>query len=140
MAIWVIMPYSAARKIGGEEFASRLRSAYESFGIAWRLLDDIRDLETDMARGVHSAVYASLDDKGRRLWDSIEIESGEESINVSVDTCAIIQSESLLRHIAKRIISELGQAATLSADLGLDGFADDLRILAGPVVEWLKRG
>ncbi|HNW28391.1 MAG TPA: class 1 isoprenoid biosynthesis enzyme [Spirochaetota bacterium] len=134
MATWVVMPVLTAMKTGGsEEFVSGLRRGYESFGIAWRLLDDIQDLGDDMADGTRSAVYVCLDDRGRALWDE-----GGQSRGIDADRrieaiCAMIHNEKVLETVAARIVSELDNAAALAAGIGLTGLAGEYRALAGPV-------
>lgn len=137
MATWVIMPYVAARQIGGYEFATRVRSSYESFGIAWRLLDDIQDLETDMAQSERSAVYSSLDRKGRDLWDSRAGMKSDTTLNTSEIIYSIILKDAILERIAGRIVAELRNAEELSAGAGLGCLADEFHALAVPVKDWL---
>jgi hypothetical protein len=137
MATWVIMPVLTARKTGGiEEFVVALRGAYESFGIAWRLLDDIQDLEADMADGTHSAVYVCLGDKGRALWD--DRGKGRGAGKTKEKICTMIRDESILEVIAGRIVTEFDNAALLVDRIGLNGLAEEYRALAGPVKEWMR--
>lgn len=129
MATWVVMPFlTALRSGGGDEFASGVRRSYESFGIAWRLLDDIQDLEADMADGTRSAAYVCLDVKGRSLWD----EKGGNKDEI----CAMIRGAAVLDKIADRIVGELDSAAALADGIGLPGLGKEYRTLAGPVKEW----
>ncbi len=136
MATWVVMPVLAALKTGGDDaFVAGVRSAYESFGIAWRLLDDIQDLEPDMADGTRSAVYVCMDDNGRRLWDSIRA-GGKRSAGTTADRlCAQIQDASIIETIARRILGELDNASSIADRLGLPGLAGEFRALAGPIAE-----
>ncbi|MBN1497615.1 MAG: class 1 isoprenoid biosynthesis enzyme [Spirochaetes bacterium] len=138
MATWVVMPVLAAKKTGGDDaFVEGMRSAYESFGIAWRLLDDIQDLEADMADGTRSAVYICLDDDGRRLWDSIRADGNRSAGKTADRICALIRDGAIIETIVRRIVDELGTAASISVRLGLSGLADEYRALAGPVAAWL---
>ncbi|HOD16538.1 MAG TPA: class 1 isoprenoid biosynthesis enzyme [Spirochaetota bacterium] len=140
MATWVIMPVLAAMKTGGNaKYVSGLRGAYESFGIAWRLLDDIQDLEADMEKGERSAVYACLNDDGRRLWDLLAEKNGDAAAVTSEKICAIIQQECIVERIADRIVVELERAAELSTGVGLVGLAEEFRVLARPVIELLEK-
>jgi hypothetical protein len=138
MATWTIMPVLIARKIASDEgFISDLRSAYESFGIAWRLLDDIQDLEADLAKGGHGAVYACLDCDGRALWDSLQHVSGPAADQTAENIFKKIRDASILETIARRMVSELDHAADLAKKIGLPGLAGEYRTLAGPVIKWL---
>jgi hypothetical protein len=137
MATWLVMPVLTARKTGGSgEFITDLRRAYESFGIAWRLLDDIQDLEADMADGTRSAVYVCLDDSGHALWDARGQSKGRAALKSSEKICTIIQKAKVLEKIAERIVRELENAAGLADRIELHGLAEEYRVLAGPVVEW----
>ncbi len=138
MATWVVMPSLCARKAGrSEEFTAALRRSYESFGIAWRLLDDIQDLEADLADGTHSAVYVSLDDKGRALWDERGQGKEKGAEKRSERICAMVRDASILEAIAGRIVAELDNAAALADGIGLNGLGDEYRALAGSVREWV---
>ena len=74
MATGLIVPVLLARATGGQSLLRNgleegVRASLERFGTAWRLLDDIRDLEDDMAAGRRTAIYWALPEEGRRLWD-----------------------------------------------------------------------
>ncbi|MBP7737509.1 MAG: class 1 isoprenoid biosynthesis enzyme [Spirochaetes bacterium] len=140
MATWVVMPVLCARKSGkGEEFITALRGSYESFGIAWRLLDDIQDLEDDMADGAHSAVYVCLDDRGHALWNEKGQDTGKGAEKRSERICAMVSEGKIIESIAGRIVAELDKAAALADGIGLRGLGDEYRVLAGPVREWVDR-
>ena len=52
MAIWMIAPILLSMKMTGiSDLTKRIEVAYGSFGIAWRLLDDIRDIGDDIEKG-----------------------------------------------------------------------------------------
>ncbi len=136
LATGLIMPLLAARKTGGNDgFLFDLRRASESFGIAWRLLDDIQDLEADMADGTQSAVYVCLGDKGRVLWDARGQSKGRSADKTSEKICALIRDASILETIAGRIVMELYNAAALAEGIGLPGLAEEYMVLARPVKE-----
>ncbi len=138
MATWVVMPSLCAMKSGRSgEFTAALRCSYESFGIAWRLLDDIQDLEEDMADGTHSAVYVCLDDKGRVLWDKRGQSKGKGADRRVERIYAMVRDGKIIERIAARIVAELDNAATLADTIGLRGIGDEYRALAGPVREWI---
>ena len=53
MATWFVVPVLLARRMStDEEFSRSIQAAYSSFGIAWRLIDDLQDIEKDMMKGV----------------------------------------------------------------------------------------
>ncbi len=140
LATGLIMPLLVACKTGGDdEFISGLRGATESFGIAWRLLDDIQDLEADMADGTHSAVYVCLGEKGRALWGSRDRGKGWDTGKSAGKICAMIQEMKILETIAGRIAAELDTAASLAEKIGLKGLSEEYRVLAEPVRKWVNK-
>ena len=140
LATGLIMPLLVARKTGGDDaFLSGLRAAIESFGIAWRLLDDIQDLEADMADGTHSAVYVCLDNITRAMWDNLDQGKGQRKDKIMEKICAKVSGEKILETIAARIVAELDNAALLTDGIGLPGLAEEYRVLAGPVREWIRK-
>ncbi len=71
MATWLIVPVLMTQKMAVDrEFSDAFQSAYGSFGAAWRLLDDIRDIEIDMGKRTHSAIYVCLPENIKRRWDN----------------------------------------------------------------------
>lgn len=138
MATWVVMPVLFARKTGrSDQFIAALRGSYESFGIAWRLLDDIQDLEADMSDGTRSAVYVCLGDKGRALWDERGQGNGKGADRRVERICVMVRDGKILEGVAARIVAELDSAATMADGIGLQGLAEEYRLLAGPVREWV---
>jgi hypothetical protein len=134
MATGLIFPVLLAREItNDEQFASTIGAAYGSFGIAWRLLDDIQDMESDMVKGKHSSVYVCLSKKMKMRWD----ESAEQRKNS--DRCyanAILNQvleNRVIDKIRERICAELESAADSLDGVGVAGLADELRCLLGPV-------
>ncbi len=139
MATWVVMPVLTAMKTGGsDDFVAGLRRAYESFGIAWRLLDDLQDLGDDMADGTRSAVYLCLDDKGRALWDDRSRGKGKGADKRMDTICAMARDAKIPGMIAGRIVTELDTAAALAENIGLPGLAAEYRALVGPVRTWIE--
>ena len=71
MAIGMIAPILLSMKMtGNADFTRDIETAYGSFGIAWRLLDDIRDISSDIEKGAHSAIYLCLPKKVRTHWNN----------------------------------------------------------------------
>jgi len=69
MATWLIVPFLAAqKKFSDTQTCDAVKAAYESFGIAWRLLDDINDIKSDMIQGSHSSIYCCLPEDIREYW------------------------------------------------------------------------
>ena len=68
IAIWTLVPGLLGQATGGEPAAIALRQVVESFSLAWRLLDDLQDIDRDLMAGVQSAVWHCLDASGRGAW------------------------------------------------------------------------
>ena len=135
MATWLIVPVLVAKKItADDEFIDAIQSAYGSFGIAWRLLDDIRDIETDMIKGNHSAIYVCLPEDKRKLWDN----HFEEKFDRRNDSAGVILNYLLqncvIQRLAQRICSELESAASLVEAYALTRLANEFRCLLTPLM------
>lgn len=57
IATWLIVPTLLTKKmIFDARFTDAIKTAFGSFTVSWRLLDDIQDIESDMMKGVHSSI------------------------------------------------------------------------------------
>ncbi len=134
MAIWMIAPILLSMKMTGiSDFTRDIEVAYGSFGIAWRLLDDIRDIADDMEEGAHSAIYLCLPEEVRTHWNNSNIRSRAEanaSKNVILNH---IVEQRLIEKIKERICAELGTAASIVAAYRMKGLAREFRCLAHPL-------
>ncbi len=144
MATGLIVPLLIARLAGGSGLEDGVRASLESFGIAWRILDDIRDLEQDRASGTTSAVSLCLPEEGRLLWGEPvgseppgkpgDIRPGlerERAMAMEV----ILRDSGIIDTLVQRIIVEMGNAAAHAETAGLPGLASEFRLLVGPLYE-----
>ena len=130
MATWVITPVFLTKKIfTNKKFAIAIQRAYESFGIAWRLLDDINDIQTDMIKGVKSAVYVCLSSDIKECWNKV---SEDENSNVNELIYDYILVNSIIERVRKKIINELEMAASFADGCDITGWADEIRCLLSP--------
>lgn len=133
MATWLIVPVLMARKITTDEkFTCAVQAAYESFGIAWRLLDDIIDIGKDMKKGAHSAVYVCLSKKIKKLWETVNIEESNNQYAHYDIILEYILKNRLIDRIKNRIISELESAASISDSSQMTELAREFRCLLKP--------
>lgn len=133
MATWLIVPtLMARRQVPGNAFAEALQDAYESFGIAWRLLDDLQDIEPDRQSGTPSAVYFSLPDDLRPEWKRAGTEGLAPRSDRVVDYLA---AHAVPDAIEARIHAELSSAAATAVELGMGGLAAELLALRQPFQE-----
>lgn len=136
MATGMIAPVLIARKTGRDE-ASRgaIQQAYGSFGVAWRLLDDINDIERDLTQGAHSAVYFCLPEDMKALWDAAPAEKGDPRTGRARAICDHVMENHVVDTLRRRIREELGSAAALAARHALAGLAEEFRCLLHPLEE-----
>lgn len=135
MATWLVAPLLIAARCARdaadrESLVDGVRRAYESFGIAWRLLDDLRDWPEDFRAGQVSAVSQSLSDRGRDLWHAPE--KNETKL------IELLQGESVFPRLFERIQTELDAAAKMAAAVELSAAAREYRSLAAPLAPFEK--
>ncbi|MBI4228316.1 MAG: class 1 isoprenoid biosynthesis enzyme [Deltaproteobacteria bacterium] len=131
MATWLVVPVILAKKITRDKkFAGVVRMAYESFGIAWRLLDDIQDLQSDMRSGKKSSLYICLPETVRSHWE----QSDKTNLNKRFDCERIvleyIVQAKVVNRLKEKIYSELELAACVVDEYGMTALADELRSLS----------
>lgn len=138
MATWMIIPLINAKKITSDtEFIRNIKNSYESFGIAWRLLDDINDIFTDLAANTHSSVFISLPREGKKLWEQFHVLSPEDQ-KISIEKiCDLLINNNIIENIVLRICTELTTAESCMNSLGLKRFADQYRSLGETLTEWV---
>ena len=131
MATWLIVPVLLTKSIHNDRNISEaIQSVYESFGIAWRLLDDINDIETDMTKGVHSSVYHCIPENMRKYWDKVK---GAGKNSYSLVILDYILKNSVIERIKGRISDELELAASTADAYNMTGWADEFRCLLSPL-------
>lgn len=134
MATWLIVPILLAKLLGAnDEYSHSIQSVYYSFGISWRLLDDLQDIEKDMMKGVHSSIYVCLDEKIKDLWDKnsgIESQPDLECIQMILYN---IRENNIVETIKERACAEIESAAFIADSFEIKGFADELRCLIEPL-------
>lgn len=130
MATGVIVPLLLAQRLRADpDFSMAVEQAFGSFGIAWRLMDDICDLSADMAASVPSAVFVCLDDQRRRLWLDTS-RNRQDRLHALADH---IHHENVCGCLIDRICHELEQAAEVMASVGMPGMAEEYRSMLEPL-------
>ena len=134
MATGMIAPVLMIKKMGGDQKSvDAVKAAYGSFGIAWRLLDDIKDIEADMIKGTHSAIYTCLAEDIKNLWDNNRDEkTGSNRGNTEILLNSIYKNR-VLDKIKERIVKELESAVFITEALDMSGWADEFRCLLKPL-------
>ena len=134
MATCLVVPILMARKIcRDEEFSRSIQSAYSSFGIAWRLLDDLQDIEKDMFKGVHSSIYVCLNEDLRGLWDKNTEEKEDQNNDYLQIILSYVLEKKVIDYIMERAINELESAASIADSCNMPGLAGEFRCLMKPL-------
>ena len=135
MAIWLTAPVLLSMKITGiSEFTRDIERAYGSFGIAWRLLDDIKDIDEDIEKGAESAICVCLPVELRSQWKNAHVSRRPAATESTHAILNHILEHALIDKIRERICVELETAASLVEAHDLSGLAHELRCLAHPLV------
>lgn len=134
MATGMIAPVLMIKKMGGDQKSvDAVKAAYGSFGIAWRLLDDVKDIEADMLKGTHSAIYTCLAEDIKNLWDKNRDEkTGSNRGNTEILLNNIYKNR-VLDKIKERIVKELESAVFITEALDMSGWADEFCCLLKPL-------
>jgi hypothetical protein len=134
MAIGMVAPILLSMKMTGiSDFTRDIEIAYGSFGIAWRLLDDIRDIGGDIEKGAHSAIYFCLPEKVRTHWNNSTIRNRAVAKDSTNAILIYILERSIIDNIKKRICAELEKAASIVEAHNIRGLAREFRWLAHPL-------
>lgn len=131
MGTWLIVPVLIAKRIATNElFTDSIRRAYQSFGIAWRLLDDIKDIETDMMKGSRSSIYTCLSEDLKNHWDEVTNDTHARKSEIISD---YIVRNRIVDRIKERICVELDSAAEVAEHYEMKNWSDELRSLSKPL-------
>jgi len=136
MATCFIAPVLLMKQAGAsdDEIEGALR-AYGAFGVAWRLLDDARDMEADLQQAIPSAVYLCLPREMRTYWDRCAETGGRDGGECRAAICRYITENSVTDRILQRVIHELDIASRMAEEVGLGGLAAEFRCLGIPLVK-----
>ncbi len=75
IAIWTLVPRLIGRTVSGTQAGEELATVLRAFCNAWRLMDDLQDVEDDVLAGVESAAWQVLDGPGRSAWSVCHAQS-----------------------------------------------------------------
>jgi len=134
MAIGMIAPILLSMKMTGlSDFTRDIEIAYGSFGIAWRLLDDIRDIGGDIEKGAESSIYLCLPERVRTYWKNNIFRNRAAAKAATKSILIHISERSIIDNIKERICAELEKAASIVEAHNLTGLAREIRCLAHPL-------
>ena len=130
MATWMCAPALLALKQNFDEASlDTLLSAYGGFGIAWRLLDDLQDTQTDLANGCRSAIYFSLKASFRERWDATP---GHPDTTHRMKILRAIRDGHVVEQVKNRIFQELNSAVSALEMIDMGAMAEEMRCMALP--------
>lgn len=138
MATGLIVPLLTAQLTGDISLQKGVRASFEHFGVAWRILDDIHDLEDDLNTGRITAVTLSLTREIKRSWAETAKKGnnavqryniGSKKHNIFRKLSVKIHDSGIVNNLVKRIIIELEAAAQYALESGLYGLAKEIRDL-----------
>ena len=118
-----------------QELKTGILQAYCHFGVAWRLLDDIQDIEEDLQKRVHSAVYVSLPEDVQNIWDQPNPADKDGAGGRIEKIYKIIQDKKIIAVLVGRIIKELETATALVEQSNLPGLVTEFQGLLVPLRE-----
>ena len=134
MGIGMIAPVLLSIKMTGiSDFKRDIEIAYGSFGIAWRLLDDIRDIGGDIKKGAQSSIYLCLPERVRTHWGNSFFRNRPGAKAATKRILVHVLEHRIIDKIKERICAELETAASLVEARDLTGLAREFRCLAHPL-------
>jgi len=134
LATGLIAPVLTAMRLDpGGNTAEAARLAFAHFGVAWRLLDDVQDIEDDIADGEVSGAFLLLPESGRDLWRA-SAEGAKGGPQARMEKLqGLLAEERIIERLVERVIFELDEAARIAEGAGLGGLAAEYRTLASPL-------
>lgn len=127
MATWTLPVLLTAMAAAPDLPVDAIQEAYECFGIAWRLLDDLNDIGSDIADGTRSACYYMLAQPWRQLYDMQEEPRDRHEI------LKHLESTGALEGLRALTCGYLDRGAEAARKAHLDGYAEELALLAAPL-------
>ena len=116
LATGLVIPLLLARHAGIGQ--SMVREAFEHFGVAWRLLDDLRDWASDANDRACSAIWYMLDSGGRELW-RLSSHAGPDPL------AQHLLDRQVPQELASRMRDRLLRAASAAESVELRGWASE---------------
>ncbi len=106
--------------------AAGVRTCLEEFSLAWRILDDVQDLDKDSERAAPTAVYFALSTESRRIWkDPAMLGNRRELLREA------LERENVLEGLLGRAREHLKIAAASARDSGWSAYAEQITALGG---------
>jgi len=128
IGIWLVVPTLLGHLTGGPNRARELCAVIEAFAVAWRMIDDVQDIDKDIVSGQQNAVWFELNAPGRQAWEYCRIASAggarPEPTTWQIATNTICGGA--LQSTLRQVVDLLSQAETLAAKAGWTGLATEM--------------
>ena len=130
MGMGFIAPVLMTKKITEDvRLIKAVETLFGAFGTAWRLLDDLQDIPTDMQKSTRSSVYMCLPERIKRHWclnrpaTAAKVEHTESIVQSIIE-------QKIIERLISRICQELDLASSIADSIKIQGYASELRSLA----------
>jgi hypothetical protein len=124
IAIWRIAPRMLSER--DDRMAALVDEALTQFCFAWRLIDDVQDLEDDWASGQNNSVRLVMDETSAARWDAVRRMSAA-SVTEDADQTCWGAAEAVLA----RARTALARASTAAAAAALPDWAEEITAMQG---------
>ena len=130
IAIWTLVPRLLGRAVHDAQTGETLATVLRAFCNAWRLMDDLQDVQDDVLAGVESAAWQVLDAPGRAAWSECHALS-KASGYLHAQAWALLQlrmhEAGCIAHLLAQTYGWLESAAALAQANGWQPLADEIR-------------
>lgn len=128
IGIWLVVPTLLGHLAGGPKLAGDLCAVIEAFAVAWRMIDDVQDIDKDIVSGQQNAVWFELPAPGRQMWEHCRVASrgGAQPDPATWLIAATAIRGGALRSTLRQIVDLLSQAETRAARAGWAGLAAEM--------------
>ena len=128
IGIWLVVPTLLGHLTGGPKLAGELCAVIEAFAVAWRMIDDVQDIDKDIVSGQQNAVWFELNAPARQMWESCRVAStgGARPEPTTWLIAATAIRGGALQSTLRQVVSLLSQAETLAAKAGWAGLAAEM--------------
>lgn len=129
--IWRVAPTAFGILTGGEQAATRLDQVICDFAAAWRVMDDLQDLDADVRSGQDNAVFHLLDADEKRVWTELRSSLGSASEKKAWSSFwTMIEDGHVATRTTDRIAVFLDRAHRMARESGWPSLAADLAAAA----------
>jgi hypothetical protein len=128
VGIWRVVPLLYGHVAAGPAGGAGLTRIVERFSVAWRLMDDVQDVASDICGTQQNAVALALDPAGQAAWAACAARSAGKPQPDQVTWPAVHDAigRGALTRVLSHIAEVLDDAQETATTLNLGGLADEL--------------